>query len=306
MIEDYLRELADSEKPVVSAKLVNLSNLRPEELEYFRTVWRNAEERRRRHVVSQLIDLAEDNVELNFHALFLASLEDADAGVRRLALRGLWEYEGRDLIPRLISILEGDADPEVRGEAALSLGRFALRAEFDELRAADAAEVEGALRQVIGRKEEAVDVRARAVEALGARSEGWARAIIEEAYASPEHRLRVSAVHAMGRSCDPRWLSHLSNELSSPDAEMRYEAAGACGAIAHESAVAHLAPLLEDDDAEVQEAAIEALGQIGGEEAREVLEGYRSDPEPRVREAVEAALAELDFGEDPLGFELHQ
>lgn len=305
MIEDYLRELADPEKPVVSAKLVNLSNLRPEELGYFRTVWKKAEQDRRRHVVSQLIDLAEDNVELNFDALFLASLDDDDAEVRRLALRGLWEYEDRDLIPRLLSILDGDADPEVRAEAALSLGRFVLRAEFDELRTADAEEVEGALRQVIGREGEAVNVRARAVEALGARSEDWAQAIIEDAYASPEHRLRVSAVHAMGRSCDPRWLSRLSNELCSPDAELRYEAAGACGSIADESAVAYLAPLLEDDDAEVQEAAIEALGQIGGEEARELLEGYRSDPEPRVREVVEAALAELDFGEDPLGFKLY-
>ncbi|GAF96852.1 unnamed protein product, partial [marine sediment metagenome] len=207
-------------------------------------------------------------------------------------------------IPRLVGILQGDADPQVRAEAALSLGRFVLRAEFDELRATDAEAVEDALRQVIAREEEEVGVRARAVEALGVRNKDWAHAIIEAAYASADHRLRISAVHAMDRSCDPRWLPRLIDELSSPDAEMRYEAAGACQAIADESAVPYLTPLLEDEDAEVQEAAIEALGQTGGDEAREALEGYRSHPEPRVREVVETALTELEFGQDPLGFKL--
>ncbi len=304
MIEEYLQELADAARPVVSAKLVNLCNLRPEELSYFRGLWGESETERRRQVVAELVELAEDNVELNFDAVLLACLEDPDADVRRLAVRGLWEYEERDLIPRLLDILQADADPEVRAEAALSLGRFVLRAEFDELRATDAEAVEDALRQVLAREEEAVSVRARAVEALGARSSDWARAIIEDAYGSADHRLRISAVHAMGRSCDPRWLPRLIDELSSPDAEMRYEAAGACEAIAEESAVPYLIPLLEDEDAEVQEAAIEALGQTGGDEAREALEGHRTHPEPRVREVVEAALAELEFGDDPLGFRL--
>jgi bilin biosynthesis protein len=306
MIEEYLRELADSARPVVSAKLVNLSNLRSEELAYFRAVWGESELERRRQVVTRLIELAEDNVELNFDAVFLACLDDADADVRRLAMRGLWEYEERDLILRLVGILQGDADPQVRAEAALSLSRFVLRAEFDELRATDAEAVEDALRQVIAREEEEVGVRARAVEALGVCSRDWAHAIIEAAYASADHRLRISAVHAMSRSCDPRWLPRLIDELSSPDAEMRYEAAGACQAIADESAVPYLTPLLEDEDAEVQEAAIEALGQTGGDEAREALEGYRSHPEPRVREVVEAALTELEFGQDPLGFKLRE
>jgi HEAT repeat protein len=303
MIEDYLRELVDPAKPIVSAKLANLSNLRPEELAYLGAVWPGADEGRRRQVVGQLIELAEDNVELDFDSFFLATLEDADPEVRRLAIRGLWEYHGRDLIPRLVDILRADGDAEVRAEAALSLGRFVLQAEFGELRAGDAEAVEGTLRDVAARDDEVVKVRARAVEAVGARSEDWARSVIARAYDSGERELRVSAVHAMGRSCDPRWLSLLAEELASDDAEMRYEAAGACGAIAEESVVPHLALLLEDDDAEVQEAAIEALGEIGGEQVQKLLADYRSHPEVRVRQVVEAALAELEFDEDPLGFE---
>jgi len=303
-LEDYLQELVDSSAPLGVARLVNLSNLVPDEASAFEEAWRGADVHRRRQVMHQLIELAEDNVELSFDAVFRVGLSDSDAEVRRCGIRGLWEYEGRDLIPTLVALVLADVDQTVRGEAALALGRYALKAEFDEIRASDASIVDDALRKTIADPEQTTEVRARAVEAIGARSQPWVHQIIEDAYHSGQHRLRVSALHAMGRNCDARWLSTLVRELESDDAEMRYEAATACGALGDEAAVPHLLPLLRDDDAEVQEAAIQALGQIGGQEAKKALEDCLASAEQRVRNAALAALAEADFGEDPLAFKL--
>jgi HEAT repeat protein len=299
-----LRELVDPSTPLGVAKLVNLSNLVPDEATAFEEVWRDADVHHRRQVMQQLIELAEDNVELNFDAVFRVGLSDSDAEVRRSGIRGLWEYEGRDLIPTLVALLLADTEQTVRAEAALALGRYALKAEFDEIRASDASIVDDALRRTIADPEQATEVRARAVEAVGARSQPWVVQIIEDAYQNGQHRLRVSALHAMGRNCDARWLSTLVRELESDNAEMRYEAATACGSLGDEAAVAHLLPLLKDDDAEVQEAAIQALGQIGGPEAKKALDDCLASAEDRVRDAALAALAEVHFGEDPLGFKL--
>jgi HEAT repeat protein len=303
-LQDYLGELADSSTPLGVARLANLSDLVPDEASAFEEAWRAIDVRRRRQVIHQLIELIEDNVELNFDAVFRVSLSDSDAEVRRSGIRGLWEYEGRDLIPALVARLLEDADEKVRSEAALALGRYALKAEFDDIRASDAGMVDDALRRAIADPDQTTEVRARAVEAVGARSQPWVLEIIDDAYHSDQHRLRVSALHAMGRSSDPRWLSTLFQELTSDNAEMRYEAATACGSLGDDAAVPHLVPLLRDDDTEVQEAAIQALGQIGGTEAKRALEDCLASPEQRVRDAALAAVAEADFGEDPLAFKL--
>jgi HEAT repeat protein len=274
----------------------------PDEASAFEEAWRGTDVHRRRQVMRQLIELTEDNVELNFDAVFRVGLSDSDAEVRRFGIRGLWEYEGRDLIPTLVALLLTDADQAVRVEAALGLGRYALKAEFDKIRASDASIVDDALRRAIADPEQTTEVKARAVEAVGARSQPWVLQVIEDAYHSDQHRLQVSALHAMGRNCDARWLSTLVRELKSDDAEMRYEAATACGSLGDEAAVPHLLPLLKDEDAEVQEAVIQALGQIGGQEAKRALESCLASPEGRVRDAALAALAKVDFGEDPLAF----
>lgn len=301
-LETYLRELVDPARPLGVARLINLSSLAPDEVSAFEEAWRVADVPRRRQIVHELIELAEDNVELNFDAVFRVSLTDGDGEVRCSGIRGLWEYEGRDLIPALVALLLTDVEQGVRAEATLALGRYALKAEFGEVRTSDASAVDDALRRAIADPGQATEVRARAVEAVGVRSQPWVIQIIEDAYRSGQHRLQVSALHAMGRNCDVCWLSTLVQELKSEDGEIRYEAATACGSLGDESAVPHLLPLLEDDDAEAQEAAIQALGQIGGPEAKRALEDRLAHSDERVRDAALAALAEVDFGVDPLSF----
>jgi HEAT repeat protein len=300
--QEYLGELKDGGRPLKATRLVHLSHLTGEQEKAFLDAWPQIQTERRRRLVRQLVDLAEDNVELNFDAIFLACLSDADPEVRAVAIRGLWEYEQRDLIGSLIGLLQSDDSAAVRAEAAVALGNFVLQCEFGSLPDRYFRQVEQALRRAIDDEGEELEVRGRALEAIGACSLPWVRQAIERAYRSDSQRLRVSGIHAMGRNCDLSWLPILFEELNSDDPEMRYEAALACGSLAEEAAVPHLAPLLEDEDVEVREATIAALGEIGGRQARSALQRYLDDPSRSMREAVQEALSIMDFAEDPLSF----
>jgi HEAT repeat protein len=299
---EYLAELKDEGQPLKAMRLVHLSHLAGEQEKAFLGVWPQIRTRRRRQVVRQLVELADDNVELNFDAVFLACLSDADAEVRAVAVRGLWEYEQRDLIDPLIRLLQSDGNVAVRAEAALSLGRFVVQGELGSLPERYFRRVEEVLHRAIDDAGQDLEVRGRALEAIGACSQPWVRKAIDRAYRSKNHRLRVSGIHAMGCSCDPSWLPILFRELESDDPETRYEAALACGSMADEAAVPRLAPLLEDEDAEVREITIAALGEIGGPEAKSVLMRYLDHPSSSTREAVEEALSMVDLAEDPLSF----
>jgi HEAT repeat protein len=301
---DYLAELQDDGQPVKAAKLARLSHLADEERLLFLKAWATFSAKRRRRVIGLLVDLAEDNVELNFDDIFLPSLSDSDPRVRADAIRGLWEHDNRDLIEPLIHLLSADGDTDVRAEAALALGRFVLQWEFGALRDRYFRRVEEVLRRALVNGDEEMEVRARALEAIGSCSLPWVRQAIRQAYDGSDRQLRVSAVHAMGRNCDPNWLPILFEELSSGDAEMRYEAALACGSLADEAAVSRLSPLLEDEDAEVRAATIAALGEIGGREAKAVLMRYLDHPSRIVRDAVREALSLADFDEDASPFSI--
>ncbi|OGO48005.1 MAG: hypothetical protein A2W34_02070 [Chloroflexi bacterium RBG_16_64_32] len=300
---DYLRDLADPATHLSVAGLQQLHDLNREQVETFRSAWPQIPAERRRQVVRRLIELAEDSVDLNFDAVFFVALGDEDAAVRCDAVRGFWEYERQDLIGPLLRLLETDEEPEVRAEAALSLGRFVLLREFGSLREQHFQQVELGLRRTIEDDLEEDEVRARALESIAASGRPWVQEAILAAYQSEAPRVVVSALHAMGRSCQPRWLPVLTQELTNDDPEIRYEAALALGSLADRTAVSHLAALLDDPDLEVKQAAIAALGQIGGGEAKSMLRSVIKDSSTSVREAASAALAEADFAEDPLSVE---
>jgi HEAT repeat protein len=294
-LEGYLEELADSGRPLRVSKLTNLTQLSSEERSEFEQAWPGFDVDRRLQILNQLNELAEDNPELNFDAVNLAALEDSDPRIRKAALEGLWEYEDRDLIPVLIGLLHDDDDVDVRAAAALSLGRFVVLGEFDGLRPSDVSAVEDVLTETINDLAETEEVRARALESIGARSEPWVRDLIADAYSTDSHRMRVSAIHAMGRSCDEEWLPEVILQLQNDDPEIRYEAATAAGMIGDESAVPHLSFLVHDEDAEVQEVAIDALAEIGGAEARAILQRTLTSGDPVAQDAAREALATMDL-----------
>jgi HEAT repeat protein len=302
-IEKSLTDIVDEHKPLRSTQLADLTALDEAELREFARVWPRVPLERRLEILEQLSQLAEDNVEFDFDAVFTEALADPDAAVRIAAIRGLWEHTGRDLIPRLIALLHEDDNAAVRAEAALALGRWVMLGEFEEARPRDVETVTIALRRTATDPTEPPEVRGRAVESLGASSQPWARDLIHDAYDSGDPRMVTSAVHAMGRSADSYWLSTVIDELQSDDVELRYEAALASASIGDEDAVPYLVDALDDEDPEVREQVIMALGEIGGEEAIEALRERANSPDERTREAAIAALEQAEFGDDPLGLQ---
>jgi HEAT repeat protein len=279
--EDSLRDLSDPDKRLGSQQLISFGDLSREEVAQFKETWEEIEPARRLAVLSELTDLAEDNVELNFDAVFKIGVGDEDAEVRAAALQGLFEYEGADLIPRLTEMLREDPNAEVRLQSAVALGRYALAAEFDRLTENDALTVRNALTESVEDLEEDEFVRARAIEALGAMSGEDMQNLIESVYEEGDSLpLRVGAVDAMGRSCDEVWLPIVMQEMENPAPQMRHAAAFAAGSIGDDEAVGALAEMARDDpDQEVQRAAIAALGEIGGGRARVALKNllYEGD-----------------------------
>jgi len=296
----YLAELGASRKPLPASRLVDLSNLSPEELKAFGGGWPSIKVGRRREIAGLLVDLAEDNVELDFSGVFRACLRDLDETVRTKAIEGLWECEDRTLVPQLIELLAKDSKECVRAAAATALGRFALLGELEKLCPGDTERIGDALLNVIDNPSEHVEVRRRALEAVAPLSPPRVKQAIFEAYRSDNPRMSTSALYAMGMSCDPEWLPTLIKELKSPDPERRFEAAGALGELEEEAAVPRLAELVHDLDAQVQLSVIHALGRIGGSEAREALQAYLDDPDERICRWVEEVIEGMELEEGPL------
>lgn len=303
-IEKTITDLGNSDKPLLSSRLIELSNLNSEETEFLEQAWATIELKRRRQIIYRLVELAEDNVELNFDSIFRSCLKDQDAEVRSKAIEGLWESEEASLIRPLINLLEKDSSEKVQAAAATGLGKFATLAELKKLHPSHTSKLCQALIAVIDDNSKPIEVRRRALEAAAPLSLPQVKKTIMKVYQSHNPKLRTSAIYAMGKNCDCSWLSILLKELGSANAEIRYEAAGACGELGEEEAAPYLIELINDPDTEVQLAAIQALGKIGGTEVKGCLEQCLSNPNELIQEAAEAALLELEAGEDPFSFRI--
>jgi HEAT repeat protein len=296
-----LADLADTTKRLSSTQLASLSDLDPEGAAELAPAWGEIETNRRFNIVTELAELAQDNVELNFDAVYKVALGDEEAAVRGAALRGLFEYEGRDLIPVLADVLRQDPDAGVRRESAVALGRYALAAELEQLPQSDGAAVREVLIESAEDLEEDERVRARAIEALGAMSGEETENLIESVYEEDSLWLKVGAVDAMGRSCNPSWLPLVMREMESRAPEMRHAAAYAAGEIGEEDAVQQLKRMAVDDpDQDVQLVAVRAIGEIGGDQAKVALKAILYEGDDSLREAVEEAMSEITFNDDPL------
>ena len=279
-------------------ELKPLSGLGSEEREEFWSAWAATAPRRRNEIARAMVDLAEENVDLDFGGPLLWMLDDDEAAVRASAVEGLWENESPHLLHRLMKLLRVDPAAEVRTAVAVSLSRFAYLAELEELDEGDAQALRDALLNTILDQRQPLDVRRRALESAGYFGGSIdVQRQVERAYQSDEQLLQESALVAMGRSMLPSWLPTIARELGSPSPALRYEAARAAGEMAEEarSLVSKVAPLLNDQDTEVALAAIWALGQIGGDTAKRLLQQLRKSDDDARRQAALDALEELSL-----------
>ena len=290
-----LEQLADETRPVRSIDLSRLSDLARTEAAHFGSVWVDLSATRRLEAVNTMVERAEANIHLNFHAILRVCLGDPDGQIRRLAVEGLWEDEKPSLIERLVTLLAHDPVPDVRAATATALGRFVLLGALGEISDAAAHQAEKALQAAWARAEEPNDVRRRVLESLAYTADRAVGDLIEMAYNADDRKMRQSAVFAMGRNADHRWRKQVLAELQSRDPAMRLEATVSAGELGLVAAVQRLIELMDDADSNISEAAALALGKIGGREAKRALEEVLGGADERLAQAAEEALEELTF-----------
>jgi len=301
-LDRYLEELTQEDRPLRFATIASLSDMSRAEVDKFAVTWGALTLERQRQLVKRLVEMAEENVELDFHLVFLMCLDSGDAEVRGNAILGLWEMEDRSLIEPLIKALTTDVSPQVRGAAAVALGKFAILAEEDKMPEADGTRVRDALMSVLRNENETLDVRRRALESIAPFESHVIREYIRRSYESDDLHQKSSAIFAMGRTGETRWLSYLFKEMRGISPVLRFEAANACGELGDESAVPQLIPLLDDDDLQVQLAAVRALGEIGGSTAMRALQNCVHSDESAIRDAAQEAIDYVDAMRNPLSF----
>jgi HEAT repeat protein len=285
----FLGSLATGQLPS-AADVTLLSDLTRDEAGQLRDAWPALPEEARIGVMTWAAELAEDNVDLAFTQLARIGLADPLATVRARAAETLWESTDRAAADALRRALREDPDESVRAAAAASLRHFVVMRELEQFDLADGDRIVDALRESVEDRAEAVDVRALALEALGARTLEWVPKLIAEAYNADERRMRIAAVHAMGDNTEERWLEYVHEQFYSDDAEFRFEAAVAAGGIASEESIEPLIPLLDDEDSQVVLAAVEALGEIGGADSLAVLKEFRQRAPEGMDEVIAAAI----------------
>ena len=299
-LQSCLELLADESRPVRTIDLKDLSDLSRSQVAEFQVAWHGLRPARRLELITAMVEQAETNIYLIFHAALRTCLTDSDAQVRRLAIEGLWEDERVSLVKPLSELLGHDPAADVRAASATSLGRFVLLGVLGDIAEEPAGEAEDALRSAWRRSGEPVSVRRRVLESLSYTDTADLHAWIGDAYYSDDELMRQSAIFAMGRSANPRWNKIVLSELNGPDAAMRFEAAEAAGEMAIRAAVQPLIQRLDDTDKDVREAAALALGKIGGPTARRALETLVAGNDERLAEAAMEALEELTFNSERL------
>jgi len=273
-----------------------LSDLNREQLARFCDLWEDVSTEVRLKLVSELSQLTEESFEYSFDRVFQEMLDDRDAQVRHIAVQGLWECEDDSLAGKFLHMLEKDTDENVRAAVASGLGRFVYLAEMDELDPSLAMAIETALLTAIHNPDMPLEVRRRAVEAIGFSCNPEVPDIIRDAYQHEVTRMRVSALFAMGRSADRRWRKIILQELTNSDAEIRFEAVRAAGELELSEAVEPLARVLDtEQDVQIRQAAVWSLGQIGGKVAKRVLEHIIAREEATLYEVAQDALEELSL-----------
>jgi HEAT repeat protein len=302
-ITNHIQEIGASDHKLAMRDLKPLSGLGREERGDFWPAWTEIMPRRRAEIARSMVELAEDDVELDFSAAQIWLLDDDDSEVRASAIEGLWENTSTTLLHQLLRLMRSDPAPPVRAAATISLSRFAYQAELAEIDTRDAQALRDGLLAMINDARQPLEVRRRALESAGYfGSIDEIQRQIELAYASDEQLLRESALVAMGRSMLERWLPTIGRELTSPSPALRYEAARAAGEMGEDARtlLPKLAPLLNDYDSEVALAAIWALGQVGGDSAKRVLQQIQKSEDETRRLAAADALEELSLGENLL------
>ncbi len=240
---------------------------------------------------TKLVELASIDTSLEFECIFKAGLAHSYNQVRATAALGLAETGDTAAVSRVLDLLTGDDDDEVRTAAATTIGSFAALASEGRLTERLRDRIFAALSEILDAPDASSELWRRSLEAVGAFGDARVNGYIERAQVSDASEFKRSALIAMARTSDPRWLDFITKELENGDSSVRFEAVNALGEIGEESDAFYLEEPLDDQDLLVQLAAVAAAEKIAGPAAKRLLQIAGESPEPTVATAAAAALS---------------
>jgi len=296
--EDVLEILPIPGEPLPLDYLSRLSDIGVEQLDEIRKIWTDIPDQRRLEIIREVELVSRSNYLLSFQSLCDFVMDDHFPRVREVAVRSLWEYEDKSLIPKFLNLIETDPDADVRAVVITALGKYVYLGEIDEIPL-------GTLNQIVDQLRDlatgtgATNVKCRALESLGYSGNSAVSGLIDDAYRSGKDDFVCSALVAMGRSVDPRWTAIVLNELQSDSPEVCLEAIKATGELELQEGTETLINFLDHDDSDIRLAAIWALSHIGGKGVAEVLEEQLDYTEDDIEAAIIAeALETLAFTDE--------
>jgi HEAT repeat protein len=297
-IEQLLNNLIDQDAPIPIESLHELSDLDSQQMAFLSQRWTLIDLEKRRVLIKDLGQLADDNIELTFEVINKFALNDQDPEVRQTAINNLWESEDPSLITAFIQALETDPSESVRAAAATALGSFVLLAETEDIKPSLQLDLEEALLHSVN-IEKNETIRRSCLESLGFSSRKEVEPLILEAYQSDQEDMKKSALLAMGRSANKKWREMVVSELHNPLPNLRFVAAEAAGELEIRAAMDDLIELLDDVNQDVKHAAIWSISQIGGPPATDALTSLfdLSDDEEETQ-LIQDALDNLAFVND--------
>jgi HEAT repeat protein len=318
--DSVLQDLeSGKESGLIAGILEGLSGLSTEQIERLKSVWETLDASYRLLLMQMLIDGSQYDVLLNYDELGIMNLNADESEIRRTAIEMLVYTSSLSLMQTLLDMVQHDEVLEVRIAAVKELGRFVLLGEYLEIPEDSAKQAQDLLLEIYKTQENDLNLRRFALESLANATRDEIVPLIEDAYNNDNPLLQMSAVCAMGNSCDSRWERNILQELGNEDTGIRIEAIRAAGAIQLEKSVPRIIEIFGDDelDTDERDMVVWSLGEIGGEEAINVLnilleQAQANDDEDFelfVDDAISNAqlasdLAMLDFSDfDDMAFE---
>ena len=297
-VMDALLDGAAGGGSVIPATVIyGLSDLSKREARTLSDLWRGLPAGYKAQTLRALNEASESLFELNFREIAWLALQDDDSQARLAAIDLLW-FDESEATMRHLMRLSADDDSALKAGALKALGRFLLLGEYGEIDSSLADQAQQIALRLQTDMSQPVSVRRRALEALANSSHPQVERLIRDAYLDGSAELRIGAIFAMGRTCNPVWSEQLLDELAGDEGEALYEAISACGQLQLKEAVPRIAELIGSGDGDIQLAAIVALGEIGGRRALDILTKLADSADESVADAVDEALdaASFSFG----------
>jgi HEAT repeat protein len=247
---------------------------------------------------TKLVELAVVDTSFEFECIFKAALTHHHSPVRAAAILGLSETADTAAVSRILDLLTGDDDDEVRVAAATTIGSVvATRTSEGKLTERLRDRIFAALSEILNASDVSTELWRRSLEAVGAFGDARVNGYIERVQRSDAPEFKRSGLIAMARTSDPRWLDFVTGELENGDSAVRFEAVNALGEIGEESDAFYLEEPMDDQDLLVQLAAVAAAEKIAGPTAKRLLQIAGESPEPTVATAAAAALSSIADGD---------